>query len=222
MNDIYIDLGSLNAVLGLPKVRYGIPLVDGERLVGLSGQVPSELRPGSVVVDGVLDEVVIRESAPGVVVVGVVVVGVVVVGVVVVGVVVVGAEPGAVGAVLGMGWMGGVVGFAVVAEAEPGAVGAALGIGWWASQDWSRRQSRRAPRARARGEDRAGRRARTGRARAPSRSPGSWSSRWTCICFVSAAMNRSPCASAVLASLAACSTRICIRTKARRAAASPG
>jgi hypothetical protein len=44
-----------------------------------------------VVVDEVLDEVMLRESAPGVIVVGVVVVG---------------AEPGAVGAALGMGWMG--------------------------------------------------------------------------------------------------------------------
>lgn len=44
-----------------------------------------------VVVDEVVDEVVIGESAPGVVVFGVVVVG---------------AGPGAVGAALGMGWMG--------------------------------------------------------------------------------------------------------------------
>ena len=48
-------------------------------------------------------------------------------GVVVVGVVVVGAEPGAVGAALGMGR---VVGLMVVADAEPEAVGAALGMGW--------------------------------------------------------------------------------------------
>ena len=72
-----------------------------------------------VVMDEVAGDVVIGESAPGVVVVGVVVVGVVVVG----------AEPGAVGAALGMRWMGGVVGLMVVAEAEPGAVGAALGMG---------------------------------------------------------------------------------------------
>src|SRR5436190_947376 len=70
--------------------------------------------------DEVAGDVVIGESAPGVVVVGVVVVGVVVVG----------AEPGAVGAALGMRWMGGVVGLMVVVEAEPGAVGAALGMRW--------------------------------------------------------------------------------------------
>jgi len=73
-----------------------------------------------VVMDEVAGDVVIGESAPGVVVVGVVVVGVVVVG----------AEPGAVGAALGMRWMGGVVGLMVVVEAEPGAVGAALGMRW--------------------------------------------------------------------------------------------
>lgn len=38
------------------------------------------------------------------------------------------AEPGAVGAALGMGWMGGVVALKVVGT-EPGAVGAALGMG---------------------------------------------------------------------------------------------
>ncbi len=59
-----------------------------------------------VVMDEVAGDVVIGESAPGVVVVGVVVAGVVVAGVVVVGVVVVGAEPGALGAALGMRWMG--------------------------------------------------------------------------------------------------------------------
>lgn len=99
-----------------------------------------------VVVDEVLDEMVIRECAPGVVVVGVVVVG---------------AEPGAVGAALGMGWMGVVVGLMVVAKAEPGAVGAALGMGWVGvtrlaaasgpsstANSCSRRRSRRATRTR--------------------------------------------------------------------------
>ena len=100
-----------------------------------------------VVVDEAAGGVVIGESAPGVVVVEVVVVGVVVVG----------AEPGAVGAALGMGWMGGVVGLMVVAEAEPGAVGAVLGMGWMGAirlvtasepsstaSSCSRRRSRRA------------------------------------------------------------------------------
>jgi hypothetical protein len=99
-----------------------------------------------VVVGEVLDEVVIRECAPGVVVVGVVVVG---------------AEPGAAGAALGMGWIGGVMGLMVVAKAEPGAVGAALGMGWIGvtrlttasgpsstASSCSRRRSRRATRTR--------------------------------------------------------------------------
>src|SRR5215510_14513394 len=60
-----------------------------------------------------------------------------------------------------MGWMGGVVGLMVVAEAEPGAVGAALGIGWMGvtrlatasrpsstASACSRRRSRRATRTR--------------------------------------------------------------------------